>query len=349
MDYEIIKKFPIEGEPVSAKAFGSGHISDTYLVTTDAGRRYIFQRLGDALDADILMANIHAITAECMRKSDGAGEFLHFLRDIDGNPYYKDETGNYRMYEFVEDTITLEEPETIEDCYQAALGFGKFHKMLCDFPAETLSESIPDFHNTVKRYADFHEALLGGDPMRIAAVLPEINFVLEREFDAGELCSMRESGKLPVRVTHNDAKMSNVLLREDTHEAVCAIDLDTVMPGLIAYDFGDMIRSGASASAEDEHDLDKIKIDLERVRMFARGFLCDCQMSPAEVDSLALGAKIITLEQVVRFLGDYINGDIYYKTHYPDQNLYRTRAQIRLVEEIEAHWDEIVNIIRQEA
>ena len=341
--------FQLEGAPLSIERYGFGHINATYLLVTTTGRRYILQRISDAFDVDGLMRNIAAVTkftAEHTADPRGAMTMVHTL---DGKPYYTDETGHYRVYDFVEDSICLQSAETPEDFYQSAVAFGAFQKLLEEFPAETLTEPIPNFHNTIDRYRIFHEALEKDVMGRAKDVQAEIDFVLEREEWAGTLQRMRESGELPLRVTHNDTKLNNVMLDATTRKALCVIDLDTVMPGLAAYDFGDSIRFGASTAAEDEKDLSRVMVDLDLFRIYTRGFLSACDLTDREIETLHYGAKTMTLECGVRFLTDYLQGDHYFRIHRPEHNLDRCRTQFKLVQEMEAHWDEMAAIVKEEA
>ncbi|MDO5444011.1 MAG: aminoglycoside phosphotransferase family protein [Eubacteriales bacterium] len=348
---EAARMFLYNGTPVECRAFGNGHINRSFLVETDAGKRYVLQSLSTQAFHDIpgLMDNTIAVSSYIRNKTGDPRSSLIFVPAADGKYYYLDSNGEYwRSYEFVEDTFSPDAPGTMEDFYNSAVAFGTFQNLLSDFPAETLCETIPDFHNTPDRYRKFHEKI-DADPLgRVKEVAEEIRFALEREEDAGRLQRMRESGELPLRVTHNDTKLTNVLFDKETGKPVCVIDLDTVMPGLSALDFGDAIRFGASTGAEDEKDLSKVNIDLDKFRAFAKGFISSCPaLTDAEINALVLGAKTITLEQGVRFLDDYINGDVYYATSYPGQNLYRTRTQFRLVSEMEKHWDELQEIIKE--
>ena len=348
---EAAEKFSYSGTPVECRIFGNGHINRSFLVKTDAGKRYVLQSLSTLAFHDIpgLMDNAIAVSSYIRNKTGDPRSSLRFVPAADGKYYFLDGNGEYwRSYEFVEDTFSPDAPGTIEDFYNSAVAFGTFQNLLSDFPADTLCETIPDFHNTPDRYRKFHEKI-NADPLgRVKEVADEIGFALEREEDAGKLQKMRESGELPLRVSHNDTKLTNVLFDSKTGKPVCVIDLDTVMPGLSALDFGDAIRFGASTGAEDEKDLSKVCIDLDKFAAFVKGFIRSCPaLTDTEIRSLALGAKTITLEQGVRFLDDYINGDVYYATSYPGQNLDRARTQFRLVSEMEKHWDEMQGIINQ--
>ena len=341
--------FQLEGAPLSIERYGFGHINATYLLVTTTGRRYILQRISDAFDVVGLMNNIAAVTKFTAEHTADPRGAMTMVYTLDGKPYYTDETGHYRVYDFVEDSICLQSAETPEDFYQSAVAFGSFQKLLEEFPAETLTEPIPNFHNTIDRYRIFHEALEKDVMGRAKDVQDEIAFVLAREEWAGTLQRMRQSGELPLRVTHNDTKLNNVMLDATTRKALCVIDLDTVMPGLAAYDFGDSIRFGASTAAEDEKDLSKVMVNLDLFRIYTRGFLSACDLTDREIETLHYGAKTMTLECGVRFLTDYLQGDHYFRIHRPEHNLDRCRTQFKLVAEMEAHWDEMAAIVKEEA
>ena len=342
--------FRLEGAPFSIERHGCGHINATYLVTTTAGRRYVLQRIGDAFDVDALMKNIEAVTAFAAAHTKDPRGVLKLVPALDGSSYYRAEDGNYRVYEFVEGGFCLQAAESPEDFYESAVAFGSFLRMMAQFPAETLSEPIPNFHNTVDRYRIFRETLEKDPCGRAENARSEIAFALAREEEAGILQQMRESGALPLRVTHNDTKLNNVMLDAESRKALCVVDLDTVMPGLSAYDFGDAIRFGAATAAEDETDLDKVTLDLDLFRVYTRGFLKACPMlTEKEIEMLPMGAKIITLENGVRFLTDYLDGDHYFAVERDAHNLIRSRTQFKLVTEMEQHWDEMVQIVKEEA
>ena len=254
------------------------------------------------------------------------------------------------MYDFVEDSICLQLPETDEDFYQSAVGFGTFQQMLTDFPAEKLHETITNFHNTPGRYRAFLESL-ERDPMhRTAQVQPEIEFALARQAEMSAIQNALTAGELPLRVTHNDTKLNNVLLDAATRQALCVIDLDTVMPGSSLYDFGDSIRFGAATAAEDEKDLSKMGMSLERFRVFTRGYVRACPgLTAKELELLPMGAKTMTMECGVRFLTDYLDGDHYFAVHREGQNLDRCRTQFKLVADMEKKWDEMRKIVEEES
>jgi len=348
---EIVTYFALPTHPVSCEKHGEGHVNRTYLVCLADGRRCILQRVSRTAFHDIpgLMENIAAVTKFLSARTTDPRASMHLIPTTDGRDFYVDREGEYwRMYDFIERSVCLQSPESPEDFYQSAVAFGSFQRMLREFPAETLHETIPDFHNTPDRYRKLHAALDADALGRAKDVRREIDFALAREKDAAALQAMRESGALPLRVTHNDTKLNNVMLDEKTHKALCVIDLDTVMPGLAAYDFGDSIRFGASTGAEDETDLDKVSLDLELYRTFAEGFVSACGgLTDAELDSLPLGAKLMTLECGVRFLTDYLEGDHYFAVHRPGHNLDRTRTQFKLVSDMERKWDDMCQIVRK--
>ena len=253
------------------------------------------------------------------------------------------------MYDFVEGTICLQLPETDEDFYQSAVGFGTFQQLLTDFPAAKLHETIPNFHNTPDRYRALLETL-ERDPMhRAAQVQPEIEFALARQAEMAAIQNALTAGELPLRVTHNDTKLNNVLLDAKTRKALCVIDLDTVMPGSSLYDFGDSIRFGAATAAEDEKDISKMEMSLDRFRVFTRGYVRACPgLTEAELALLPLGAKTMTMECGVRFLTDYLDGDHYFAVHRDGQNLDRARTQFKLVADMAKKWDEMRKIVKEE-
>lgn len=349
---KAINYFQIDGKPIECKVFGHGHINYTYKVTTETGKEYILQRINKNVfkDPEKLMQNVGAVSEFLAQRVEDPRAALHFIPAEGGKFFYRDKRGEYwRVYEFV-GGFCLEAPESVDDFYESAIAFGSFQELLRDFPAENLYETIPEFHNTINRYALFEDALEQDICNLAKTVEAEIGFIMARKGEAGMLQRMRESGELPLRVTHNDTKLNNVLLDLDTRKALCVLDLDTVMPGLSLYDYGDSIRFGASTAAEDEPDLDKVHINLDLFRIYTLGYMRSCHsMTPAEVRMLPWGARIITLELGVRFLTDYLEGDQYFKTAYPEHNLVRARTQLRLVADMEAHWDEMEAIVREVA
>lgn len=347
---QVLDLFRLNGRPVSCDPYGEGHINLTFLAVTDTGKRYILQRLSRAAFHDIpgLMGNVAAVTEFLAARSPDPRSSLHLIPTLDGRSFCRDSEGEFwRVYDFVEDSLCLQTPETPEDFYQSAVAFGQFQCRLRDFPAETLCETIPNFHNTPDRYRKFHLAVDADAVGRLSSVLPEVRFLLEREEKGGTLQRLREGGELPVRVTHNDTKLNNVMLDAVTRKALCVIDLDTVMPGLVAYDFGDSIRFGASTAPEDEKDLSRVEMSLDLYETYARGFIPACGgLTAAELESLPLGAWTMTLENGLRFLTDYLEGDHYYHITRPEHNLDRCRTQLKLVSDMEQKWDPMTAIIR---
>ncbi len=341
----ILSKFCFDGNPISCEKYGHGHINHTYLVVTDTGRRYILQRLSQVVfkDPADLMSNVAAVTSFLSGKYDDPRRSLHLVPTIGGESWHVDDDGEYwRVYDFVEGSTCLQLPRSPEDFRNSAAAFGDFQASLAGFPVEDLCETIPNFHNTPKRYEQFKASIERNAAGRVDEVKEEIAFILDREEAASHLQSRLENGILPLRVTHNDTKLNNVLFDEVTGEALCIIDLDTVMPGLVAYDFGDSIRFGASTGAEDEKDLSKVSMDIELFRVYCDGFIPACpSLSPEEIRSLPYGAKIITLENALRFLMDYLDGDVYYQIARPEHNLDRARTQCKLVYDMESKFDEM--------
>ena len=303
----ILRQFCLDAEPASCTPYGCGHINRTYLVATAGGRCYILQKINHHTFRDVagLMENIELVTEHLRRKSPDPRSVLTLIRTKDGKSYLEADDGYWRVFRFVEDTICLQLPESDADFYESAVGFGTFQQLLSDFPAEKLHETIPNFHNTPDRYRALLETL-ERDPMhRAAQVQPEIEFALARQAEMSAIQNALTAGELPLRVTHNDTKLNNVLLDAKTRKALCVIDLDTVMPGSSLYDFGDSIRFGAATAAEDEKDLSKMEMSLDRFRVFTRGYVRACPgLTAKELELLPMGAKTMTMECGVRFLTD---------------------------------------------
>lgn len=348
---EILKNFKLDGKVTECSAYGCGHINRTYLAVTDSGRRYILQGINTVAFKDVpgLMENIGAVTRHLQKKVKSPRECLHLVPTVDGKDYWHDGgDGYWRVYDFVEGSICLQSAETPEDFYQSAVAFGTFQRQLEDFPAETLHETIVNFHNTPDRYEKF-KAVLAQDKLgRAKDAGYEIEEFLKREQDGATLMNMLREGRLPLRVTHNDTKLNNVMLDAGTRKPLCVIDLDTVMPGLMAYDFGDSIRFGAATAPEDETDLSKVSMSLELFETFARGFVSACpELTEQEYLSLAWGARTMTLECGLRFLTDYLDGDNYFAIHRPVHNLDRCRTQLKMVQDMELKWDKMLKILKK--
>ena len=345
---QLTAAFRLDGTPVSWREFGHGHINSTFKVTTDTGAEYILQKINKYVFRHPirLMSNVIAVTDYLRAQADDPHMAMHFIMTKKNQPYFRDSDGDFwRMYDFMQG-FCLDAPESDEDFYQSGIAFGRFQELLSDFPAESLYETIPEFHNTIDRYRQF-KASVEIDPVgRLESVRDEVNFVLAHEEVGSTLQKMRESGELPLRVTHNDTKLNNVLLDRKTRKAQCVLDLDTVMPGLSVHDFGDSIRFGAATAAEDEQDLSKMSMDLHMFEVYTRGFLeAATKLTDKEVEMLPMGALIMTLEVGLRFLKDYIDGDLYFKTAYPEHNLIRARTQLKLVADMEEKMDEMHRIV----
>lgn len=337
---ETAEMFRTEGSIIKCIPFGSGHINQTWLVVTNQPHLYILQRVNTETfrDPEGLMNNILLVTAHLRKADPDPRHVMTLVKLKDGRDYIlKDRKELWRMYEYVTGGVCLDRAETADDFRNSGKAFGIFQNRLADFPAGQLVETIPGFHDTPKRYLALHEAIREDRAGRAKDVRREISFMLDREEKAGLLQQMLKAGELPLRVTHNDTKLNNVMLDERTREPLCILDLDTVMPGLAANDFGDSIRFGASTAEEDEKDLTKVHLDLNLYRAYAEGFLhaCGDRLTKAERETLPDGARIITLENAVRFLTDYLNGDTYYHIERPEHNLDRTRTQMALTEEME--------------
>ena len=346
---KAVYAFRLNGQPVSCVAFGHGHINETLKITSDTGKEYVLQRINKYVFKDPVkvMANACAVTEFLRQKSGDPNAALHFIPTLQGKYYHRDPQGEFwRMYDFV-GGFCLDAPESDADFYESALAFGNFQEILSDFPAHTLYETIPEFHNTIDRYRLLREAIDADNVGRRKDVEAEIQFALQREEVGGTLQRMRLSGELPLRVTHNDTKLNNVLLNKDTRKGLCVLDLDTVMPGLSLYDFGDSIRFGAATAAEDEPDPSKMKLDLHLFEVYTKGFLTAApSLTEKEVEMLPMGALIMTLEVGIRFLKDYLDGDLYFGIAYPEHNLVRARTQFALVADMERKWDEMQQIVR---
>lgn len=348
---ELLPDFQLDSWPVSCEPYGHGHIHASFLVVSASGRRYLLQKINHKIFPDVeeLMENITAVTEFLKLKSKDPRRVLSLVKTCEGSSYLYREQSYWRLYDFVENTICLQQPETDDDFYQSAIGFGTFQQMLSDFPVKKLHETIPAFHDTPERFSTFLEVLKHDSMDRAKFVEPEIDFILSRQSEFDALKSALISGDIPLRVTHNDTKLNNVLLDAETRKACCVIDLDTVMPGSSLYDFGDSIRFGAATAAEDERDLSKMGINLDRFRVFTRGYVHACpDLTRNEHMLLSTGSKIMTLECGIRFLTDYLEGDHYFSIHRRNQNLDRARTQFKLVADMERRWNAMQRIVKEE-
>ncbi|MGH9159653.1 MAG: phosphotransferase enzyme family protein [Vicinamibacteraceae bacterium] len=357
----VIRWFQAYGDCLDAPRYGSGHINETYAPTFNQSGtpvRYILQRINhDVFKQPIpLMENVARVTAHARARlstngnRDVSRRVLTLVPSVDGTPYVIDEEGAvWRMYLFIEGARTYDLIETERQALAAARAFGEYQRLLADLPGVRLHETIPDFHHTRRRFDALQRAVDADVRNRAAFVASEIAFAEAREAGIDDLLTRQASGELPERTTHNDTKLNNVMIDDDTSEGLCVIDLDTTMPGLVAYDFGDLVRTAAAAAAEDEQDLDKVYARMDMFEALAEGYLSTAGrfLTKAERESLAVGARLITLENGLRFLTDYLQGDVYFKTARPDHNLDRARTQFKMVESMEAQRDTMQRIIER--
>ena len=357
---EVLAAYEFPATLLGAVRYGQGHINDTFCVICQPQEgdaiRFILQGLSLAAfprQAE-LMENFVGITSFLREKITASGgdplrETLSIVKTRDGKDFYTEASGKvWRLTPYIENTDCFQSatPELIE---ASALAFGRFQYMLQGYPAETLHETIVNFHNTEDRFAKFEAALAADKLDRAKDIQAEIKFVLDRKADCSVALQALRDGILPLRVTHNDTKLNNILIDRDTHEGICVIDLDTTMPGLSINDFGDSIRFGANHSAEDEKDLSKVNFDIELYEAYTRGFIQGAQggLTPAELEYLPWGARLMTLECGIRFLTDYLDGDNYFRIHYPEQNLGRCRTQFKLVKDMEEQFDAMAAVIKK--
>lgn len=352
------EQFELSGQMISAVPFGNGNINNTILVETiDNGeyKKYILQSINTDIfkNPKELMDNIVQVTSYlkkqiCLEGGDPDRETLTPIRTKSGAWMYCDPQGKcWRMYLYITDAVCLEQSESAEQFYETGAAFGYFQYLLNAFPAEELYEVLPDFHNTPKRFQAFDYAVKHGNKERCNEASEEIAFCMQRKNNAGIIVEGLQTGILPLRVTHNDTKLSNIMLDRYSRKGICVIDLDTVMPGSVLYDYADAIRSGANTASEDETDLSKVSCSLELFEAFTRGFWEGSRgiLTPEEVQLFVRAAWTITLEQAVRFLADYLMDDVYYRIRRPKHNLERTRNQLKLVADIEAKWEELEQIV----
>ncbi|WP_312502675.1 phosphotransferase enzyme family protein [Lacrimispora sp.] len=357
---EAIGLLAFEGEPVSWNRYGSGHINDTFRLickTGDGEKHYIIQRINHEVFKDpvSLMRNIAGVTSFLRERietqgGDPARETLNIVKATDGKDYCQDSDGNYwRGYLFIGGATTYDKVRQPEDFYRSGKAFGRFKRLLAEYPADELAETIPDFHNTPVRMEAFKAAVKADTCGRAHLVEAEIKFALDREKEAAIAMNMLKEGRLPLCVTHNDTKLNNIMIDDETGEALCVIDLDTIMPGLSIFDFGDSIRFGANTAEEDEPDVSKVSLSLPLFETYTRGYLEGCKgsLSPDEKKMLPMGAKLMTFECGVRFLTDFLQGDTYFHTSRENHNLDRTRTQFALVADMEKKWEEMEEIVRK--
>lgn len=359
---EVARGFPLLGRFRSGEPYGRGHINDTFAVTFDqAGTavRYIFQRINHRIFKDVpaLMENISRVTAHATRKSaergdDDARRALTLVPARDGRPYHRDEDGGWwRCYLFIEGARTHDLIESPWQAREAARAFGEFQQLLVDLPGGRLHETIPDFHHTRRRFETLQRAIEADAHRRASQVAEEIAFVRSREPLVDCLLDLQRRGALPERITHNDTKLNNVMIDDAARSGVCVIDLDTVMPGLALYDFGDMVRSATNSAEEDERDLSRVSSRLAIFEALVEGYLAAARpfLNGAEIAHLAISGQVITLEIGMRFLTDFLEGDVYFKTRRPGHNLDRARNQFALVRSMEAQRAEMEKIVQRHA
>ncbi|SCP96324.1 phosphotransferase enzyme family protein [Anaerobium acetethylicum] len=360
---EVLSAYGIEDGIISDRPYGTGHINDTFVIEYMHGegsrKKILLQKMNHKVfkRPEAVMENIQNVTAyireqAIKRGGDPRRETLNIILTENGKPYCRDLTGGYwRAYDFIEGATAYDRVEDPECFYQSAIVFGNFQRLLSEYPVENLNETIADFHNTAKRL-EMLKKVVAEDPCgRASGVQEEIDFAIEREKEAHVLTEMAERGELPVRVTHNDTKLNNVMIDDTTGKGLCVVDLDTVMPGLSVYDFGDSIRFGASTAAEDEQDLSKVSCDMILFEIYTRGYLEGCagKLTKKEIEMMPMGAKLMTFECGIRFLIDYLQGDVYFKIHRENHNLERCRTQFRLVADMENKWEIMNRIVKKYA
>ncbi len=350
----IAERFDLEGRIASIKPLGEGFINDTFVIRTEGDAPdYILQRKNHAVFPDVpgMMENILAVTEHIKAKvSDPLRETLTVIRARDGKLYVEDEGNFWAVCLFIADTSSFDRADSPELAYQGGVGIGRFQALLADFD-KPLNETIKGFHNIRHRFAQWDETLKADPAGRAASLAEEIGWVESRRKEMLDFWSLVENGTIPTHVTHNDTKISNILFDKHTGKVLCAIDLDTVMSSTSLNDFGDAIRSYANTGAEDDRNLDNVEMSIDMFRAYADGYLSQqrATMTQSELDWLAFSARYITFEQVLRFLMDYIDGDKYYKTAYPEHNLVRTRAQYKLLQSMERQYDRMCAIVREPA
>jgi len=356
----ILINFQIPGDFIDVTPYGSGHIHDTYVsrfMTVNGVSRYIHQRINQKVfhEPEKLMRNIERVTAHLRRKiiavgGDAERETLNLIPALDGKCFHRSDNGSYwRTFAFIEGARTYDTVENRNMVYEVGYAFGKFQHLMADLLGEPLHETIPDFHNTPKRFQMFVQSLEKDVVNRARSVTKEIEFVKNRAHEVSLVLDLFKQGKIPERIAHNDTKFNNVMIDDQTKKALCVIDLDTVMPGLSTYDFGDSVRMGASTAAEDERDLSKVSLDLEMFNGLACGYLDACRtfLTSSEMDYLPFASKLMTFECGMRFLTDYLDGDIYFKIKRENHNLDRCRTQFKMVEDMEQKMKRMIEIVKR--
>lgn len=356
---QILDQFEIKGDPVKIEPYGTGHINDTYRVINSNTKYpdYLLQKINNQIFKDIpgLMDNIKRVTEHLRNKlagipgSEPEREALSLIPTKPGSWFYHETNNGYwRLYHFIKNHRAYDIVENSAQAFEGGRMFGKFMALLSDIPGGALNETIPGFHDINKRLETFYQTLESDPKKRANKTKPEIDFVGSRRTEMGRILRLGQDGKIPERITHNDTKFNNVLL-DQNDKGLCVIDLDTVMTGYVHYDFGDAIRTSANSAAEDEKDLSKVKMDINLFEGYAKGFLKETknELSGTEVDNLAFSAKLMPFIIGLRFLTDYIDGDNYFKTNYPDHNLVRARTQFRLIESAEEQFSRMEDIVQR--
>ncbi len=356
---QLLANFKIEGDYISCTPYGEGHINQTFLAVFNENgmqKRYIVQKINSTLfkSVDMLMRNIELVTEFNRSKIIERGgnpdrESLTIIRTKNNETFLKtNENDYYRVYIFIENTVAYQVVSKPMDFYYSAIAFGNFNNLLAEFDATQLYEVLPNFHNTVKRFNDFKIAVENDSFNRVKDCKKEIEFIMSRENYYSIIVDLLNSGEMPLKVTHNDTKLNNVLLDDKTGEPVAVIDLDTIMPGSICYDFGDSIRFGCNPASEDEKDLSKVNFRFDLYKIYLDGFLTALgdRITKIEKDHLAMGSILITIECGMRFLTDYLQGDTYFRTHREGQNLDRCRTQLKLVSDMEKILDDMNALVK---
>lgn len=358
---EVFGKFQIKETFVDGAPYGSGHINDTFCVNCELDgekNRYILQRINHNVfkKPPELMDNVVRVTEHIRKKLEALGftdidrRVLTVIPTTDGKSYYFDpEENHWRLYIFIEGAKTYDVMENLDQAFQAARSLGEFQKMLVDLPGDRLFDTIPDFHNGQKRYEAFKQALEADVCGRAKDAAPEIKFLEDNAWVFDVFPNLIANGEVPMRITHNDTKINNVMIDDETNEGVCVIDLDTVMPGLALYDFGDIMRTTLTPTEEDETDLSKVGMEMKRFESILRGYLTSAGefLNPVEVKHLVFGGKMITLMIGTRFLTDHLAGDTYFKVHRENHNLDRARTQIKLVQSIAENEEEMMKLVEE--
>jgi serine/threonine protein kinase len=356
---EAIENINFSGEFVECNSCSNGHINDTFLVKfqqkSGEVKKYILQRINHNVfkNPEKLMENISGVTSFLKHKIKENGgdiyrETITIIKTKDGNNLFRDSIGSYwRGYKFIEKANSFDKVEKPEIFYESAIAFGHFQNLLSNYDVSKLHETIPDFHNTPVRFETFKSAVGEDKFQRAKKVEKEIEFIMEREKETHILMDMLKGGIIPLRVTHNDTKLNNIMIDNKSGRGICIIDLDTIMPGISVNDFGDSIRFGASTGEEDERDLSKVNLDMNLFEIYTKGFLkgCNGSLTENEIDMLPMGAKMMTLECGIRFITDYLNGDNYFKVHRSEHNLDRARTQFKLVSDMEKKWIDMKIIV----